>query len=1389
MANLDFKNADPKLYAGINFYGILEGRGHTIKNMYIPKSVNACLFGGGNYNTKILNLNIKNYNLEKAGGNAGIFGGGNGITLKNVNIDIVNITADGSTSVGTISSGGNNFEFEDITLNNVNIIVKNALAPKVGGFVGNGIGNINNAYANNLNIKVENSREDTMVGGIIGNGYSAIKDISNVIIKGNIETNSGKVGGIIGAGDFNINNSIIKMNIVADGNMVGGLIGHKQNTAVEIKNNLYIGNIANKKDTKYMGALFGRYSAKGTNYIYDKNKINNVIVADNYKLGIEELQKENTYRKILNFGDNFNYDDLNNKLPLLKNSDNSNVLPNQSPIYIEEKDVDIKTVSTLREDGNRLKVRLEITNPKNLEIEKVIIENMDLEITEKRNKNGITYIDLIAIPTKYYDNYHITEIKYIKDDKEYSQNTQYLIEEAFYKEITKFEDWQNIEKESYENYRLLTDLDFTGKQNINYNVKIGRLVTEGKIHTIKNLTLNIRSGTSGLISILKNGIENIKFENININVINESQGTSINYAGIIGRCEGDIKNIEFNNININITGQVLGIGCIGIYEGIFIDTVKTNNIYIVDKTSHGRSAYIGGTFGFLKYGEAKNIEGNNINIDANVKYVGGIIGYMTEITGSPYTSNIKIENSNIKGNNAVGGVVGQGGFTENITVSNCTIEGNENVGGVVGSQAYYDGGLENTLVTDSYIKGVNYVGGIFGGGGRIANAKVLNSTIEGISSNSVSVGGIVGQEGWIPNGSYIKNSKVISKGINVGGIVGKSGSGVAQGYAENVLVEGYANVGGIAGYANQGGISGSYTNADVIATEHSAGGIVGQLNNEGMDNINKVSQIFKNYYAGGTIQGKEYVGGIIGEAVEELYMPEKYYRLNYVEANLISENDNTTSLGIGNRQKSNGKLEKTCYYKYSKINGKYPTKENEPYIPSESYLVEEELKQESTYKTKLGWDSAFSYRILAENKYPLIVYAGKILEGQDGIAIPEDPVLEETSENLNNSDNKDNDANSKNEMLNNFTEEDIIQDLNKEGSEKLQYIFNYEGKIIKTYETYSEIESEDGGKVVRKGIRLYAKDGKLYALPVSLEFGGNVFKLVANNFVIDSYNGKEYETVLGEDGRLYDLKTPIKYPENFINEGIKSIGNNLHTEDFTENFSGNDINEIGTGIFSQKEIKNEHEVEIVYKNGDKLKFNYQTGEIISSSKGEQQPTTETKEISLLDYIQEHFSKVRNYTNTDKTNIEMQNKYEETLKLENKLEKTQVEEAIKKQKAIDNKKDLYIEENKSVDNNINSSTDEVVKIEENNQSNNSLKETKYISMYSADKDDYQIYQEEELLDTSKQEVISENEKIEANNLKEYYASEGEAKNTKMGIVWIALSIIGVVIILFAIKKRD
>lgn len=37
------------------------------------------------------------------------------------------------------------------------------------------------------------------------------------------------------------------MNLISNGNFVGGLIGNQTNTQTEIKNNLYIGNIVNKK--------------------------------------------------------------------------------------------------------------------------------------------------------------------------------------------------------------------------------------------------------------------------------------------------------------------------------------------------------------------------------------------------------------------------------------------------------------------------------------------------------------------------------------------------------------------------------------------------------------------------------------------------------------------------------------------------------------------------------------------------------------------------------------------------------------------------------------------------------------------------------------------------------------------------------------------------------------------------------------------------------------------------------------------------------------------------------------------------------------------------------------------------------------------------------------
>jgi len=545
-----------------------------------------------------------------------------------------------------------------------------------------------------------------------------------------------------------------------------------------------------------------------------------------------------------------------------------------------------------------------------------------------------------------------------------------------------------------------------------------------------------------------------------------------------------------------------------------------------------------------------------------------------------------------------------------------------------------------------------------------------------------------------------------------------------------------------------GSIVANYTNSKTVANEYSAGGILGYLDNSKMDNLTSVTSIRQNYYAGAIIQSKQYVGEIVKEIYDEDGV--KRYYSNYVEANLVSEDPYTISLGIGNMPGENIKFIDNYYYKYSIVNGKYPNIDNEPYIQDESYLLEQELKQEDAYRKKLKWGNIYDYKILNQNKYPILRYNNAILEGQEGINIPTDPVIEGNSEN-----NKEIGKLSLYEENGNIEcgkNESLSQTLN----EKLQYTFNYNGKTINTYETYSEITSENGSKSIRNNVRLYVKNGRLYALPVELNLNNSIIKLVESNFIIDSYNGKEYETVLGSDGKIYDLKESLKYPENFINKDITSIGNNLSKSyiDNVENIS----NEESIGEISGN---NKHEIEVTYKNGDRVRFNYQTGEIKSSIEGKSNNT------SLFNYVKEKISELGNLNSGELQ--EITNKYEESKVLQSKLEKMPVEEALQRK-----------------NNNLNKPDDTN---SENNQTNNSLKETRYISIYNAEKGDYQIYQEEELLDTTKQEVVSENEKIEANNLKEYYASEGKSKNKNMGILWITLSIVGVVIILFAIKKRD
>mgnify|MGYP000295593303 FL=1 len=569
------------------------------------------------------------------------------------------------------------------------------------------------------------------------------------------------------------------------------------------------------------------------------------------------------------------------------------------------------------------------------------------------------------------------------------------------------------------------------------------------------------------------------------------------------------------------------------------------------------------------------------------------------------------------------------------------------------------------------------------------------------------------------------NCKIETLGNNVGGIFGKSEApslSTSTNVIKNTSIKGNNNVGGAIGKFGAGSLNRTYVEA-IIEGNSNVGGIIGYLNNANMTAVTNTSNINNNYIANTNINAKSNVGGLIGSIVEELYMPESFYYSNYIEGDISSEDNLTVSLGIGNIKSQNQYLKDTYYYKYSTINGENPNEKNEVFINTEQYLIENDLKQQTTYTSKLKWTTGnWNFTVLRDNKYPTINSSSLLT--QEGIALPKDAEhivgSVESTENTENS----------------------IDTQSMETQEEPEQVFEYNNKIIQTYSAYSLITAEDGSQATRNA-KLYVKDNNLYAIPSTLSESSNGDESIvplANNLIIDSYNGKEYETVLGSDGKLYDLKEPIQYPENFVNKDIESIGNNLNNDS--------------------------HEVEVTYKNEVKIKFNYQTGEIISLSE------VNSEKTGVFDYLKEKIAEIGN-SNTD-VSKEITNKYEESKELQTKLEETPVEEAIEKQNA--NNSNQVVNNAKSVAN------------ARNNTTNNSYNENKYISMYNEETGQYEIYNEEELLDTSKEEVVSENEKIEANNLSEYYASEGETKNTKMGIVWIVISIIGVGIILFVLRRN-
>ena len=1306
MQDLDFRNNSEDSIIRTYYTGKLDGNNHTIKNIINTKSQYIFV----RIKNKLSNLNIEN--CEFAGSYSTGFidyieGDVENVHIKNIKLSATtNIT---SPNIGALAGVAiNGVSIKNCSVSNVEIKLNSySTNVRVGGLIG--VANLvemSNCYAQNVDINISNSTYEG-VGGLVGASETK-STFKNCYSTGKIKTDAGTVGGILGL--FNngtLENSYSYVNITGSPEDLGGLIG-KGGSSVTVKDNLALGNLYTNTSNAQINRLVGTgMSNFSNNYAYLNQKINGF--QNNEDAGIDlltssELLQEKTYMNILNFDDSYNYERIEEGiLPKLNKVDTDEILPYQDDIHLVIiEDFTLGSLVTEKTAVDRISGQVILENPNNLEITGIEIDGMDCNVTQINNKNGKVYVNFEATPNKYYDVYKLTKVIYIKNGERVEQEVEGRIEIQFYKDIYTFEDWQTIDSTIPQNYRIMNDIDFSGRANINANITVLRLEGANENITLKNIDLS-NTGMP-LIEAVNISIKNINFDNIKIET-NET----ISNVGIIAMLRGTLDKVNFNEVDI-IANNATNVGCIGYTIGV------SQNVILSDVNVSGKTQ-VGGLVGY-GYADIQYIQGNNLTVTGTSNYVAGIVGYTQEDV-----LYVEVSDVEISGNNYIGGILGclsfSGGakYSHDLVVKNSNISGKDYVGGIKGYIGSHGEGKNE--IYDSNVTGIgSYIGGIVGAdnGAGESGIKVEDCTIKGIGTKSDYVGGITGKGNGNTTCNYVRNTTIESTGSYIGGLKGNMNTPntLVGNYIENVIIRGYSEVGGLFGSGRVASIYKNYVFAIISAENSNAGGVVGKLKNENMTAVDNNSSIYYNYVANSKINAKSNVGGLVGNIVEDLYMPENYYYSNFIEAYLESEDDTSISLGIGNRADQNQYLKDTYYYKYSSINGENPNVQNEVFIPQDKYLVEAELKQQSTYTSKLKWNTGqWDFTSLVNNKYPTI--KDDNLSNQDGINLPID------SEHI---------------IENNV---DITSLEIEKTTEKLEETFEYDNKEIETYSTYSVITADDGSKVTRNA-KLYVKDNNLYAIPIviSAEQASNYEEIVpvANNLILDSYNGKEYETVLGSDGKIYDLKKPIEYPENFVNSDIEGIGNNLNNSS--------------------------HEIEVLYKNGDKIKFNYQTGEVISSSESDT-----SDGVGLFDYLVEKISEIG--SSSSDVSQELANKYEESKELLTKLEETSVEEAIEKQNNSN-----YIENG--------------VTAIENNEANNSLKENKYISMYNEETGQYEIYDEEELLDTSKEEVVSENEKIEANNLSEYYASEGETRNTKVGIVWIVLSIIGVGIILFVLGKK-
>ena len=408
----------------------------------------------------------------------------------------------------------------------------------------------------------------------------------------------------------------------------------------------------------------------------------------------------------------------------------------------------------------------------------------------------------------------------------------------------------------------------------------------GKIDSSYHINGNI-IGTGSYIG----GVVGFVSDDVTLAYHNDGYINGSSYVGgLIGRSEKNVIN-SFSNGNVTGTSDYVG-GLIGLSfrkanttKNMLADTTFIKNSYSVGDVE-GRQ-FVGGLIGLDSIYKAVLIHSNSCSYDPNTK-VHVCYPFNDTISNNKISPKIvrivkdSYSKGAVNGTSKVGGLIGTqeigGDSTKYISSayrsfeirssyhSDGSVTGRSNyVGGIIG---YSIGMIDSSYYAGGVISGYSYVGGL---AGLVDSNVISRSHSEGyVNGGGSYVGGAVGHIVGSISEVYHTTGSVASNGSYVGGLAGYMSGSIVSSYHENGNVSGKDFIGGLSGICDSN-IVNSHAKANITSSANYVGGLIG-LSVRRLNTTNGVkndSTFVKNSYFVGNVEGKKYVGGLIG--VDSVY--------------------------------------------------------------------------------------------------------------------------------------------------------------------------------------------------------------------------------------------------------------------------------------------------------------------------------------------------------------------------------------------------------------------------------------------------------------------------------------------------------------------------------------